>query len=325
MVPIPEVRKVTQRSVLITGAGGFLGQHFFDYHQALGDRVYACDDYSNVSDRADTDAIVNMDVEAYLQAMGDIKVDLAYHFAAPVGGREKIEGDPLFNADSLRLDSAFFRWAVYHATTAVYPSSSAVYGVKYQTGQGETLAEAMFDPADPMWPAPDEMYGFTKMAGEVLAYKAARYGLNTLCIRPFSGYGEGQSLQYPVPSILLRALKREDPLVVWGAGTQARDFIHVSDLVAATTAAIEKGIFGYETLNIGSGVPTSFISVARLAAEIVGYSPIIDTDGSKPQGVQTRYADVTRMKKFYTPRLTLKEGLTRVLEDLAHVTTNRLA
>lgn len=304
------------KTVLITGAAGFLGQYFLHYHQAMGDDVLACDDFSNSA--KNEDVIIGMDAADFLEAM-DIHVDLAYHFAAPVGGREKIEGDPLFNADSLRLDSAFFRWAIKNATTAVYPSSSAVYGVKHQTqGVDMALGEGLFDPDTLTWAAPDEMYGFTKMAGEVLAHKSAKYGLNTLCLRPFSGYGEGQSFQYPIPSICRRALNQEDPLVVWGTGTQNRDFIHVEDLVEGTQAALKKGVFGYETLNLGSGVPTSFIQVARLAAEIVGYSPVIDTDGSKPQGVYTRYADTTRMKKLYTPKISLKDGLTRVLEELAN-------
>ena len=311
--------------VLITGAAGFLGQHFYRYHRLRGDLVLACDDMSNVSLGADLDGIDELDAEDYFGAMSNEQFDLAYHFAAPVGGRLKIEGDPLFNADSLRLDSAFFRWAITHTTTAVYPSSSAVYGIKYQgETKGIALGEGLFHPADIDWPAPDEMYGFTKMAGEIMASKAARYGLNTLCIRPFSGYGEGQSLQYPVPSICLRALNEEDPLTVWGSGTQARDFIHVSDLVAGTVAAVQRGIFGYESLNLGSGVPTSFVAVARLAASIVGYSPMIDTDGSKPQGVANRYAEVTRMRKTYKPTVTLKDGLSRVLEDLKRA-QNRIA
>lgn len=302
--------------VLITGAAGFLGRKFLEYHKAQNDTVVAVDDFSN-ADPVPGYPIIQADAGTFLHEV-DVRMDLAYHFAAPVGGRLKIEGDPLFNADSLRLDSEFFRWAINFATTAVYPSSSAVYGVELQTGVGVALKEEMFNPSFASWPAPDEMYGFTKMAGEVLAYKAASYGLNTLCIRPFSGYGGTQSLQYPIPSICLRALRNEDPLIVWGAGTQARDFIHVDDLVATTVAALKRGIFGYETLNIGSGVPTSFIAVARMAAEIVNYGPMIDTDGSKPQGVTTRYADITKMKKVYTPTISLKDGLTEVLEALAH-------
>jgi len=301
--------------VLITGAAGFLGRQFLEHHVQAGDKVIAVDDFSN-SGPVPGFPIIQADAASFLYDF-EQRVELAYHFAAPVGGRLKIEGDPLFNADSLRLDSEFFRWAVNFATTAIYPSSSAVYGVAYQTGGGKALVEEMFEPQSVTWPAPDEMYGFTKMAGEVLAYKAASYGLNTLCIRPFSGYGGTQSLQYPIPSICLRALRGEDPLMVWGSGTQARDFIHVKDLISTTLAAIKKGVFGYETLNIGSGVPTSFVAVARMAAEIMNYSPVIDTDGSKPQGVQTRFADTTRMKKIFTPTISLKDGLTEVLEALA--------
>jgi nucleoside-diphosphate-sugar epimerase len=302
--------------VLITGAAGFLGRKFLEYHKSVNDTVFAVDDFSN-AEPVPGFPIMQSDAASFLHDF-DMRMDLAYHFAAPVGGRLKIEGDPLFNADSLRLDSEFFRWAVQFATTAIYPSSSAVYGVDYQGEGGMALGEGLFSPEDTRWSAPDEMYGFTKMAGEVLAFKAAKYGLNTLCIRPFSGYGGTQSLQYPIPSICLRALNQEDPLTVWGSGYQTRDFIHVDDLVTTTIKAVRRGIFGYETLNIGSGIPTSFVDVARLAAELVGYAPIIVTDATKPQGVSQRYADTARMRKIHTPTITLKDGLAEVLEALTH-------
>ena len=81
----------------------------------------------------------------------------------------------------------------------VYPSSSAVYGVNFQTNDATFMHEGLFNAASPSWFAPDEMYGFTKLVGEFLAWKAAPYGLSTLCLRHFSGYGEEQSLEYPVP------------------------------------------------------------------------------------------------------------------------------
>jgi nucleoside-diphosphate-sugar epimerase len=241
--------------------------------------------------------------------------DIAYHFAAPVGGRVKIEGDPLFNADSLRLDSLFFRWAVKRVKLAVYPSSSAVYGVELQERGSGPLFEEQFHPANLKWYAPDEMYGFTKLAGEVLAWKSAAYGLNALCIRPFSGYGEGQSLEYPVPSICQRALERQDPLTIWGSGSQTRDFVHVDDVVGATLARIEAGISGYQPMNIGSGHPITFMTIASIASDIVGYTPEIVVDTTKPEGVKSRYAKTTRMRLFYKPTVTLKDGLARVLED----------
>jgi nucleoside-diphosphate-sugar epimerase len=313
--------------VLITGAAGFLGRAFAFHHILAGDEVIGVDDLSNAVRPADLIAhenflFVHDDAGEYLGGARSPH-DLAYHFAAPVGGRERIELDPLFNADSLRLDSMFFRWAIDHAPRVVYPSSSAVYGVTFQREGGHKLSEELFHPAQTNWPAPDEMYGFTKMAGEVLAAKAARYRLTTLCIRPFSGYGEGQRPEYPIPSILRRALQREDPLVIWGSGKQRRDFVHVSDIVGATEARLRQPWEGYAALNIGSGIPVSFLDIAAMAAVIVGYDPQITTDPSKPEGVLTRYADTTQLNELYTPRVTLRDGLKRVLEDMGSVTHSR--
>lgn len=303
--------------VLITGAAGFLGRSFLRYHLTAGDDVTAIDDFSAESalwplgDRPYK--ALTIDAGAFFKERTD-SFDLAYHFAAPVGGRVKIEGDPLYNADSLRLDSAFFRWAPGKVGTAVYPSSSAVYGVYYQSGAGVALFEELFEPESSVWARPDEMYGFTKMAGEVLAAKAAQYELNTLCIRPFSGYGEEQSLDYPMPSICRRAARHEDPLVVWGQGTQTRDFIHVEDIVWGTQAALEAGVTGYRALNLGSGIPTSFIQVARMAAVAAGYDPVVVTDTDKPQGVTSRYANIERMFSIYLPRISLEEGIARMVD-----------
>lgn len=303
--------------VLVTGAAGFLGRNFVRHHLAKGDHIVEVDDLSNPhSFWADSDATDRCEVEFgyFLDTVGDTaKYDLAYHFAAPVGGREKIEGDPLFNADSLRLDSLFFRWAVRNVKTALYPSSSAVYGVSLQGRDGQALTEGMFHPRSPQWFAPDEMYGFTKLAGEVLAWKSAAYGLNVLCIRPFSGYGEDQSLEYPVPSIAARVARREDPLTIWGSGTQRRDFIHISDLVLATVARLEAGVHGYDSMNIGSGFASSFQAIAVTLAHQAGYEPEVVADTAKPEGVLTRWADTSRMSRYYHPRVSLKDGLQRVL------------
>ncbi len=305
------------RSVLITGAAGFLGREFVKRHLADGDAILGIDDRSSehsfwLADLREQDRL-EQDAGAFF-ADDTRHWDLAYHFAAPVGGRLKIELDPMFNADSLRLDSLFYRWATKCASVAVYPSSSAVYGVVLQEGEGQILSEGMFHPANNTWPAPDEVYGFTKLVGEKLALTAQTYGLNTLCIRPFSGYGEGQSLEYPVPSIARRVVHREDPVVIWGSGAQRRDFIHVDDVVGATLARINAGIEGYQSMNIASGQALTFAAVAQLMAEIVGYDPQIVNDISKPEGVHSRWGDPTLMRSYYQPKVGLRDGLMRELQ-----------
>lgn len=304
--------------VLITGAAGFLGRHFTLHHAAAEDEVVAIDDmsspYAKWPPTPEIEAF-KMDAADYL-SMASERFDLVYHFAAPVGGREKIEGDPLFNADSLRLDAALFRWAtVALPKVIVYPSSSAVYGWMLQRDP-VPMKEVYFNPGNIDWPAPDEMYGTTKLVGEYLAYKAAKYGVNTLCIRPFSGYGEDQSLEYPMPSIIARVKAREDPLIVWGPGFQTRDFIHVDDVVGATLARIKNGVEGYHSMNIGWGEQTSFNELAALAAKLFGYEPEIVNLPDKPFGVMYRYCDPERMKTYYPkPKVRLGEGIDRMLRS----------
>lgn len=304
--------------ILVTGASGFLGRYFLEYLML-----------QNIHDIWHTDKVphpdgIPMDVadlEAYLDGF-DEEVDLVVHMAGPVGGRVTIEGDPLFNADALRLDSVMFRWAVKHAQQVIYPSSSAVYSPQAQTGEGRALQEGMFHAENPNWFKPDQMYGFTKLAGEMLAWTSAIYGLSTLCIRPFSGYGPGQSLDYPVPSIALRALRQEDPIVIWGDGQQARDFVYVTDLVKWTMAIAGLETPGYQTVNLGSGFPVPFETIAKVCAEIVGYSPKIIYDATKPKGVDKRWSDNGRMTRLLGQAgitgdpVTLREGLTKVIEGL---------
>jgi nucleoside-diphosphate-sugar epimerase len=165
-----------------------------------------------------------------------------------------------------------------------------VYPVSLQTRQNSKLLHEGFQSArNPTWLLPDELYGFAKLAGEFMAQKAAdKHGLSTLVIRPFTGYGPGQSMDYPVPSILRRALLQEDPLTVWGSGDQRRDYVYVTDIVGATMARVEAGVEGVEVMNISSGYGVPIQDLAASAAKLVGYEPQIVADPSKPEGVFAR-------------------------------------
>lgn len=315
--------------VLVTGAAGFLGRAFVGHHARQADSVTAIDNLSNPLSYWPAPAFAGVKMveadagewfENYeLESSAGGGFDIAYHFAAPVGGRMKIDGDPLFNADSLRLDAAFFRWAA-RATyrrvgIAVYPSSSAVYPTDLQMSAPQRLYESLFDPQNERWGAPDQIYGLTKLVGENLAWRAASYGLSTLCIRPFSGYGEGQGLDYPIPSIARRAARAENPITIWGSGKQMRDLIHIDDIVGATVARISYGVDGYDAMNIGSGAPISFDEIATVLMTIAGHKAEIVHDETKPEGVQVRYADLRRMSAYYVPKVSIVEGLGRVLAE----------
>lgn len=317
--------------ILISGAAGFLGRRFAEHYDTEDNRLTLIDNLQSPYARAygtTWGQFFIQDIREFIRygyAKGKV-YDLFFHFAAPVGGREKIEGDPLFNAESLEIDSAVFRWAVSRVNLMVYPSSSAVYPTWMQNAPiYDPLEERDFtvDNLD-SWGVPDEMYGFTKLAGEVLAAKAAPYGLNTLVLRPFSGYGEGQSYEYPFPSIIRRVVSGDDPVVVWGSGEQSRDFIHVEDIIRITGRIIDKGISGYNPVNLATGIGTTFNELLALALE-QEIGPVIRDDYpeypeiqhllDKPVGVRYRVGDPTKMMEMSgtMAKIGLAEGVRRML------------
>lgn len=248
--------------------------------------------------------------------------DLVVHCAAVVGGRLKIEGDPLGVAEDLEIDSALFQWAVKaKPKKIIYFSSSAVYPIELQTRDNHCQLAEHFTHFDcSRIGRPDESYGWSKLTGEYLAKQAVdRYGLDVVIYRPFSGYGEDQSFDYPFPSIIRRVISGEDPITVWGSGDQVRDFIHIDDIVDCvlqTMDALKPG----EVLNLGSGKPISFKNLALMACdEIHGpvcNGPDIVCDKTKPEGVFYRVADTSKMNRFYKPKVSLEEGIRRVAAHL---------
>lgn len=242
----------------------------------------------------------------------------AYHLASIVGGRKKIEEEPLVVGLDLAIDSIFFMWASKSGAIErlLYASSSAAYPIDLQ-GEDDSvpLRESFIDIPNAKIGMPDMTYGWSKLTGEFLTHLLARqHGVPACCVRPFSGYGEEQDTTYPVPAIAARAAAREDPLVVWGSGQQSRDFVHIDDCIEAMRRAIGT-IEDGSGVNIGSGRATTFLEVASTYARLAGYEPEVKGTGEGPVGVHARYADVEGAKRRldWEPRISLEEGLGRVL------------
>lgn len=238
-----------------------------------------------------------------------------FHFAAIVGGRMKIEGDPMIVALDLSIDAEFFFWVTQHKPERVlYPSSSAAYPVSLQsTDYAIALSEGDID-FNKNLGTPDMTYGWSKLTGEFLAQIAAKhYGVRVVCIRPFSGYGEDQELSYPVPAIAARAAGKEDPFEVWGSGKQGRDFVHIDDVIDFIFILMDQ-ISDGSAYNIGSGKLTSFLELIEIFGDIAGYKPTVKPLLDKPVGVHSRYANMEYVtNKFgWTPKISVREGMERV-------------
>lgn len=239
-----------------------------------------------------------------------------FHFAAIVGGRAKIDGDPMMVALDLSIDAEFFYWICRHKPARVlYPSSSAAYPVDLQTDTNAiALSESDID--FKRMGQPDMTYGWSKLTGEYLAHIAAKYyGISVTCIRPFSGYGEDQDLTYPVPAIAARAANKENPFEVWGSGNQGRDFVHIDDVLDCTLLAMEKITDG-TAINIGQGELTTFLDLIDIFTDFAGYQPTIKPLLDKPVGVHSRYCNMDYVKETlgWEPKISIREGMRRVYE-----------
>lgn len=312
--------------VLITGGCGFVGRAITNRCLDMGFTVALVD---NLSTGKHPDQWLpeweNMPISFY---QGDVRrffssapradYDLVFHCAAVVGGRKMIDGAPLHVATDLSIDAEFFNWCCSGAKKprkVIYFSSSAVYPVSLQTEYIHVaLNEALARVGNSKIGMPDATYGWSKLSGEYLMSQAVQhYGLDCVCYRPFSGYGEDQDFSYPFPAIVRRIGRKEKPIKVWGTGEQVRDFIHIDDVVDAIFASYPQMSPG-ETINLGTGVPTSFINLIKSAMKVIGHSAEIETLEDQPTGVFYRVADTYLMRKYYAPKITLEGGIARAHE-----------
>lgn len=283
--------------ILITGHRGFVGRHFV--------RELQNHDLTLIDIQEGKDA---RDFFRY----NDTRYDLVVHLAAVVGGRAMIEGNPLALAVDLSLDAEMASWALRtKPSQIIYFSSSAAYPTELQDGkQRRWLSE--WDIHLQAIKTPDMTYGWAKLTGEMLCDYLRQHDLNVLVVRPFSGYAADQALDYPFPSLIHRAHKREDPFVVWGSVNTVRDWIHIDDVVQASLVFASHRLS--VTVNLSTGVATSFGELAELMARQVGYSPVISALQDKPKGVAYRVGNPTLMHSLgYVPKISLEEGVSRAL------------
>jgi len=283
--------------ILITGDAGFVGRAF---HRALEKQNHQITGID----------LVNGKEVRHFFATDTTQFDIVIHLAAIVGGRMTIEGNPLSVASDLAIDADMFQWALRtRPKHIVYFSSSAAYPIFLQRLEYKQKLREVDINLEHIR-TPDFTYGWAKLSGEMLASYARAEGLKVTVLRPFSGYGSDQALDYPFPSFIERAKRKADPFEVWGRGTQVRDFVHIDDVVGATFAAVINDV---KTMNICSGRPTSFIELAEMVMLQAGYLAPIKNNLDAPIGVEYRVGDPTRMLEVYEPKISLEEGIALAL------------
>lgn len=316
---------------LVTGGCGFVGRHLIARLLEQGHEVHCVDSIAPLSGGADPEQwplfqplenknfhFYKQDCREWFRERVDTDFDYAFHLAAMVGGREMIENNPLAVADDLSIDAQYWQWAVKArpAKNVVF-SSSAAYPIELQRPDHyELLKEEMITFEDRIG-MPDMTYGWAKLTNEYLAKLAfEKHGLKSICYRPFSGYGEDQDDSYPFPGICKRVLasRGASEITVWGSGRQMRDFIHIEDCVTGILLTMDR-IEDASALNLSTGIYTSFIEFAQIAADLCGVKPQVKGTSDKPEGVFARGGDTARQREFgFSHTIGFRDGIARALK-----------
>ena len=301
---------------VVTGGAGFIGSELVRQLAATGAPVVVIDNLmngkrENLADVAGRVTLLEEDVRRVASYASVLReADVVYHLAC-LGVRHSVHS-PVENHDvnatgTLRLLEASRAAGV---PKFVYVSSSEVYG----TAKWVPMTED-----HPTFPC--TVYGGAKLAGEAYTRAFNRtYAYPTVVVRPFNTYGprshhEGDSGEV-IPKFLLRCLAGK-PMVIFGEGTQTRDFTYVSDsargIILAGTTASAVG----RTINLGSGFELSINDLAKTVREIAGRPDTpIQHDEPRPGDVLRLYADMSQARSLmgYDVRVPLAEGIRQLLD-----------
>lgn len=295
------------KTALVLGGAGFLGSHLIPQLAEKGYQVTAVDPAFGKADCVAPSVVMRenrenkiehswMNAEDFLWDGTDTPYDCVFHLAAELTNlsiaERNVKGSWPF--DDIKLDAAVAKWLL-----AKPPKERIVW-----------MSSAAIDAKD------TENYAFVKYVSQRFGQTIANAGIPVTILKPYGGYGPGQSENYPMTAIIDRALRKEDPLVIWGNANTVRDWIYVDDLVEAMLMAAE-GKFEkiHGAVPIGTGFPTTFADLARQIAEQVGYTPTICVDFAKPVGSLHRVAETSLARMYgFDAKVKLKDGIAKCIE-----------
>lgn len=246
-------------------------------------------------------------------------VDVVFHLAALHGGRGYIDSHPAQCCTNMILDQLVFEEAYKTGVEKVcFASSACVYPsyLQEETGSSYLLKEEDADPFVRDKAFADLEYGWAKLMGE-MALRAyhRQYGMKTSAVRIFTAYGPRENETHAIIALIAKAFIKMDPYSIWGTGEQDRNFTYVQDIVDALVLAAEK-IEDGSPVNAGRDDRITINQAAELVFDAIGWRPRrVLHDVSKPQGVASRAADLTRARRVlgWKPRVSYVEGFKKTI------------
>ncbi len=305
-------------TALVTGGAGLLGSHLCDYLLARGERVICVDNLvsgslANIEHiRDERFVFLNHDVAEPI--LVDEPIDVVYHFAALASPEDYLRM-PLH---SLKVGSYGTHNALglakFKRARFVLASTSEVYGDPQVHPQPETY----WGHVNPI--GPRGVYDEAKRYAEALtmAYHGQQ-GVDTAIVRIFNTYGprmrpnDGRAV-----STFVRQALAEEPITVFGDGSQTRSFCYVDDLIRGIVLLAESG--EHLPVNLGNPDERTLLELAETVKRLAGSSSEIVFEALRIDDPMQRQPDITRARQLlgWEPEISLEDGLSRLLRSFGH-------
>lgn len=302
-------------STVVVGGAGFIGSALVRHLAVGGEPIRVLDDLStgsrdNLEDVPGVELVVGSMLDQDLVGRVVDGAEQVFHLAC-LGVRHSIHS-PRANHEANATGTINLLEAARDRGVRrfVYTSTSEVYG---------TALHAPMDESHPTWP--HTVYGGSKLAGEayVRAYHRT-YGMPTVVIRPFNAFGprshhEGDSGEV-IPKFIVRIMNGKPP-IIFGDGTQTRDFTYVDDTARGIAAAARSERAVGETINLGSGSEVSVNELAHMVAEAAGRPEITPVhDEPRPGDVLRLIADSALARELldWQPEVPLVQGIEALID-----------
>jgi len=301
--------------ILITRGAGFIGSHLANELRRRGHYVWVIDDMSNGDPGQ-----LHPDIHVTRGSVSDVPrlwsvlrgVEVVYHLAARVSVPASVFYPREYNDVNVGGTVALLEACrdVGCIKRVVLASSATVYGDHDKQPVTEEMATY---PAVP--------YAVSKVAAEQYLFTMGRLAnFETVALRIFNAYGPGQPLppaNAPVIPQIMQQMLGGGSVVIYGDGSQTRDFVYIDDVVAALVAAGQAANIDRQIINVGSGVETSINELIETVSQVTGLKADVIYNREASGGLARLVADVSKAKALlgYTPRTQLATGLRKLLES----------